>query len=590
MKIGREVDSPEDKLLHSRGTRVWHFANAVTRKAKQENPNCVIYGMAYQNFQAPPTAVKIEPDLNVFLAFNRRCWRHAIDDPGCLTNIVYNSRYKAWAAQKTPAICWEQVDHAGARFLPIEREVAHTLKYYKSLGNVNGSYPEVFAPGMKLNRQKYSKMSLEAWLGMWQAMYIFAAFQWDIDLDYEKTLEENNSLYYGYGWQCGMNEFRKLMEKTSIETPGCFGHGHSAPLGRLLSSPEVYHKLLGYLDAAEKAAVQDPDKRALMHVQRDREYFALTWEKALKEYQESYRELHLYRAEAQPLIDGILDDAVWKDADTLSNFRNIKSQAPIAQTIVKASYDDENLYIGIEALEPQMDDIVANIKTDDGEIWLDNAVEIFINVPMQEEQYYQIIVNALGTKYDHSVNGAATDLAFDMGKARAVKKYEDRWILECAIPFKTLGAIPRDGENWRLTFQRARILNNGVREISTPNGWRSHSVYSFLNTIFSGKRAVNIASGAEIVKAFWQNPSFDSVYIPKKPVPKWEVKDGIVPKNWILSGTTYKGITPKLEMAKDEIGNSYARIGNFSTIFQKWTGPRGKFTVRFRAKAPENWT
>ena len=101
---------------------------------------------------------------------------------------------------------------------------------------------------------------------MWQVMYMGMAFHWNVNADYDKLYEEANSLYYGKGWAGGMREFKKLLYKLFMEAPGCWGYGHSVPVGKFLDVPGAKEKLYSLLDSAEKAAAEDPHPHRHHHL------------------------------------------------------------------------------------------------------------------------------------------------------------------------------------------------------------------------------------------------------------------------------------------------------------------------------------
>ena len=548
----RKLDSPAEAKTFAKGNRVWTFANAVTQKALAESPDSVIYGMAYQNFQGMPETVKTDPRLKVFLAFNRRCWRHNIDDRSCPTNERFRNYYRQWSDAGIDFIAWEQVDHAGRAFLPIEENVYNTLKFYKTL-RCKGSYPECFAPGMKLNPKAYSRRAREAWFGMWQAMYLFAACQWDMSLDYAKTLDEINSLYYGKGWEGGMRDFRALLAKTSKETPGCFGHGHSSPLGRLLEKPKVYKQLLAFLASAEKAAASDPDPRALAHVKYDRELFADTWEKMHREYVSSKRELSALRTTAPVKIDGVLDETDWKRAVPVSGFRKTdRSGKADQQTFVRICYDDKKLYFGIEAMEPAPEKMLNLVRQHDGELWKDSTLELFISSPSLAPDYMHIIVNPSGTVFDQLVRRGRGDFSFESGIQCAVKVQRDRWVLEACVPVNAPGGILSDGQIWLVNVMRSRLLSDGVREASALGSGTPHDAGTFLPVNLAGNRMVRHSSGAEEDRKFFRNGNFSEIrkLRPKEYV-NWDLNPPrVIPKYWNLASAG-----GSLETKKDEEGN-----------------------------------
>lgn len=68
-------------------------------------------------------------------------------------------------------------------------------------------------------------------------------------------------------------------------------------------------------------------------------------------------------AQAPPVIDGVLDDAVWQDAAFIDEFHQIipVEYAPLSErTEVRLLYDDDALYVGVKMfIDPVL--ITANI-------------------------------------------------------------------------------------------------------------------------------------------------------------------------------------------------------------------------------------
>ena len=383
---------------------------------------------------------------------------------------------------------------------------------------------------------------------MWQAMYLGMYFHWDVNADYDKIYEEINSLYYGRGWNGGMREFRRYLTELYRNAGGCWGYGHSTPVGKFLDVPGAKEKLLQLLDRAEKAAASDPDKRALAHVKLDRTFFERTWIKAYQDYISNYREIKAYPLQGKIVVDGRLDERDWKNADVITRFkRTDNGKAAKYQTAVKLSYDKNNIYIGIECLEPEVDKIKTTVKKHDGPVWEDNNVELFLNDPILGSTYFQILVNTAGVVCDGSVTPGQKGLAesFESGAETAVSFGKDRYFMEIRIPVKSItGGILSPGNVLRMNVMRGRVLNTGNTDDSEYSTWSSgtpHSVETFHSVTFSGPRAVSAGNRTEIDTRLWRNGSFNEI-APNPVSPKhWKVKAGKLPANWHLSSAAQYG-------------------------------------------------
>ena len=101
------------------------------------------------------------------------------------------------------------------------------------------------------------------------------------------------------------------------------------------------------------------------------------------------------RCQSAPVIDGKLDDEVWKRVEKTSNFVDlISGEQTIHETKAAITWDDQNLFIAFWVSEPNVD---AKYKERDDPIYYDNDVEVFI---AGKDAYYEFEVNAFGTIYE----------------------------------------------------------------------------------------------------------------------------------------------------------------------------------------------
>lgn len=98
---------------------------------------------------------------------------------------------------------------------------------------------------------------------------------------------------------------------------------------------------------------------------------------------------------AAPLIDGKLDEAVWKQAVWSSAFMDMVDGSPVwLRTEVALLWDAAHLYLAMRMDEPWLE---ATIQERDGPVYRDPDMELFI---AGANAYWELEVNALGTVYD----------------------------------------------------------------------------------------------------------------------------------------------------------------------------------------------
>lgn len=177
------------------------------------------------------------------------------------------------------------------------------------------------------------------------------------------------------------------------------------------------------------------------------------------------------RARQAPRMNGAIDES-WGEA-TLTGFFNEDTRKPVkanVQTQVWLCYDDQNLYVAAKMLEPNMDELRANVTERDSNVWEDDVAEIFLdpNGKADASQYLQLAANSIGTLADQRGSPEVSgDLAWDC-KGCQVKtgKGKDFWVVEMVIPFESLGVKGSvAGQHWGANFARERKC--GAAENST---------------------------------------------------------------------------------------------------------------------------
>lgn len=162
------------------------------------------------------------------------------------------------------------------------------------------------------------------------------------------------------------------------------------------------------------------------------------------------------RAPQPPVIDALPDDPCWAEAMIATDFSVLASggeQRAFYQTTARAAWDDRALYLHIICLEPEPDAITAEVTERDGPVWLEDAVEVFLQPDPAQDDHFQFVVNAIGTVYD----ARSGDASFNAQVEAAAQVGEQAWQVELAIPWADLGvAAPQEGQEWGFNVGRER--------------------------------------------------------------------------------------------------------------------------------------
>ncbi len=175
-------------------------------------------------------------------------------------------------------------------------------------------------------------------------------------------------------------------------------------------------------------------------------------------------------------LDGILDDEAWQAAPVTEPFLYLSSHTEAhIQTRVRMAYDDETLYIAVEAEEPNMAAVRSRPRERDGDdIWRDDSMEVFLALELGGMRYYHLIWNLDGAKYDarHGDAGLATAWDPEPDWSVTVARGEDGWTSEVAVPLAALGAeTPLKGELWGLKLARSLWGRGGNRDEDSFTSW-----------------------------------------------------------------------------------------------------------------------
>ena len=173
--------------------------------------------------------------------------------------------------------------------------------------------------------------------------------------------------------------------------------------------------------------------------------------------------LQALKTDQAVIIDGMLDEGIWSRAEKTSPFHRI---TPIdtgyakAQTEVMVAYDEENIYMGIICYDPMPGKRPAESYRRD---WSFNKNDNFfaaIDTYNDQTNGFAFGVNAVGGQWDGmQADGGKVANEWDGKWYSAVQSYEDRWVAEFRIPFKTIRYREGDTE-WGINFSRLDLKTN----------------------------------------------------------------------------------------------------------------------------------
>jgi hypothetical protein len=185
------------------------------------------------------------------------------------------------------------------------------------------------------------------------------------------------------------------------------------------------------------------------------------------------------RAAQPPVIDGRDDDAVWREIEPITAFREWQPHEdtdPRFQTEARITYDDRNLYAFVRAYDPHPDSILKLLARRDAwtpsdKIWLE------IDSYHDRRSGFEFGVNAAGVKIDIAITDDGNeDDAWDAVWDVATTVDSLGWTAEYRIPLSQLRFAPSDSVTFG--FMVIRDVQRFTERFSWPVLRRSRTGFT----------------------------------------------------------------------------------------------------------------
>ncbi|HVG28590.1 MAG TPA: DUF5916 domain-containing protein [Pyrinomonadaceae bacterium] len=178
---------------------------------------------------------------------------------------------------------------------------------------------------------------------------------------------------------------------------------------------------------------------------------------------EKSQPVRLPRFDKAPVIDGKLDDEVWKRAAVFKDFYQTEpgdNIAPSRPTEAFIGYDSHHLYLAFHCYDDPSQ-VRARVAKRDG-IFDDDYVVAFIDTFHDQRKAYELDFNPLGIQADAIYSDSnGEDFSFDLVMESKGTITADGYVVEAAIPFKSFRYEAGKDKVWGLQlFRRIKRFNN----------------------------------------------------------------------------------------------------------------------------------
>jgi len=162
-------------------------------------------------------------------------------------------------------------------------------------------------------------------------------------------------------------------------------------------------------------------------------------------------------------VDGLLNEESWKGTERAGNFTRVTpvdTGFAVAQTVVYITYDKSYLYVGAVCFDPLPGKRPVESLRRDFEFNRNDNFRVHLDTYNNLTNGYAFGVSAAGAQCDGViVNGSQSSFTWDTKWKSEVKSYDDRWVAEMAIPFRSLRYFGGENE-WGINFGRLDLKTN----------------------------------------------------------------------------------------------------------------------------------
>lgn len=212
----------------------------------------------------------------------------------------------------------------------------------------------------------------------------------------------------------------------------------------------------------------------------------------------SSKTIEMLKFDNEPVIDGILDDAVWQQAKLVTDFYQTtptEFDTPSQRTEVRIFYTEDAIYVGAKMFEDDPEKITAQSLQQYGGVTQEDVFILLLDPFLNRRSGYRFVISPNGVWWD-AIYSSPTDtdanwLGIWQGESNIG---DDGWTTEMRIPFQTLSFDP-DNSDWGINFQR--VIRRNDERISWMSRDRQHNPGT--SGVATGISGIQQGKGLDIV-------------------------------------------------------------------------------------------
>ncbi len=454
------------------------FVKRLSAEVKKRWPDKVIIYLPYQNYTETPEGVRFSGNVEVQICGMPGIAQYKEPEIAAWEQKQIERWYKITGRkiQNWHYSCWP-ADRTRAPY-----QFPHVLQdYYRKNRDI---LVGTFINGTEDNLPRHHI-----------SIYIWNKLLWNPDFDVDTAIDNYVSRMYGPASK-PIAEIVQILIDGWENSRWPDANLTPAAIYKYSYPPEKMERIKELFDTAREKA--EGDKTVMARL----DYFMAPFKAFFDEYNmavygEGVRPFTMQKVGEDPVIDGKLNDAVWKRAVPFTLSMHTPPQGekkPVFKTEVRAVWTLDSVTFGLSMEEPETDALVKDIKARDaGMMWHQDCIEIFLDTTGENNgNFYQFIINAAGAIWDAAPggrDGRGGNYAWNIeGMKTGVYKGDRYWSMEVLFPIVSFSKAKRPGTGVSWYGQITRHRNGKGKSIGSGENQK-------LNAVFGGRNN-NIADFA----------------------------------------------------------------------------------------------
>lgn len=185
--------------------------------------------------------------------------------------------------------------------------------------------------------------------------------------------------------------------------------------------------------------------------------------------------LNIRKATQPVVLDGKIDEVDWQQADVATDFflnYPVDNAPPTFQSEARVTFDDRAFYVSFVCYDDQKANVVQSLRRD-FDFSTNDHIGVYFGPYNDGINGFFFGISPEGVQREGTIAGAGADdngynSTWDNKWFSQVTKYEDKWVAELMIPFKSF-RYKNDAREWNITFLRSDVKRNQRSSwIATP--------------------------------------------------------------------------------------------------------------------------